>query len=216
MREITIIRPKRMEASLTGLVVEIDGKKQGKLGNGGRFSIQLADNAHEIYLHGGLMAGKHFSLRQPIPSGGHSYTFQIDMMSVTSGYAPVIRPSAGEQLKDTLRIITLMGAQLTEVLLNAKLREAVAKLPEARFVLLLGESEWSLTLCCGPERKTVYSSPYSQTQGGLIGATLNAINHADLHTPEGREKMTRQIFAEYLVYLPGYTQTGENELTYTG
>lgn len=216
MREIRIFRPKRMEAGMNGFIVEIDGKKEGKLGNGGQFSIQLDDNAHEIYLHGGFMSAKTFSVKQSVPADSHSYAFQVDMISITNGYAPVMRPTNGDRLKDTLRIISLIGAALTSALLDPKLHEAVRKLPEARFTIHLAPAEWHLILLCGAERKVLLSSPYSQTKGGLLGAAINAINHNDLQTPEGREKMIQQIFTEYLAYLPGYACTGVNELTYTG
>lgn len=216
MREIKLIRPKRMEAAMNGLIVEIDGKKEGKLGNGGQLVLQTDDNAHELYLHGGLLAGKAFSVKQPIPADTHAYTFQVDMLSITNGYAPVLRPTNGETLKDTLRIISLMGAMLTDALLHPNLRSLVVKLPEAKFSLRLDAQEWHLILSCGPEHKPVLSRPYSQTKGGLLGAAINLINHADLHTPEGRDRMIDQIFSEYLIYLPGYTRTGVNELTYTG
>ena len=211
MREITVIRPKRMEAAAVGLVLEIDGKKVGKLGNGGQASAQIDENSHELYIHGGLLAGKAFSAKLSIPAGPHSYTFQIDMLSITNGYKPVLRPTDGARLKDTLRSVTLIGVTLTDVLLNPKLHELAAALPEARFQLVLNEDKWCLMLMLGTQRQVITESPYSQTTGGLIGATLNIIDHADLKTPEGRMKMTDQIMTEYLAYLPGFSRTGADQ-----
>lgn len=60
-----------MEAAATGLVVDVDGQKgKDKLKNGGEITI---------------------------PAGPYSYTFQMDMLTTTNGYKPVLRPCGAER-----------------------------------------------------------------------------------------------------------------------
>lgn len=214
MRTIRINRPKRLEAAMTGLIVEVDGGKIGKLGNGTMCTAQIDEHAHELYLHGGKLAAKGFSTKLSIPAGDNSYTFQVDMMSISSGgssYKPVLRPCGDAVLKGTTRTVTLLGTTLTTVLLDEKLRELLVKLPQARLQLVLQQNQWGLLLCCESQKKAILTQPYSQAKGGLLALTLNTIEHGDLKTPEGLEKLTNQIFEEYINYLPDYKRVSPNE-----
>ncbi|MGN0746035.1 MAG: hypothetical protein ACI4ML_05120 [Aristaeellaceae bacterium] len=216
MREIRINRPKRMEAAMTGLQVELDGQRQGKLANGAQLAFPADEKAHELNLHGGMLAGKAFSAQLHIPAGIHSYAFQVDMLSLTNGYKPVLRPCGSERLPDCTRTITLIGTTLTMALMDDKLRGVLAQLPQARLSLDLADSQWQLLLCAGAARKAVLQQPYSQTKGSLLAGAINAIEHHDLQTPEGRSSMIQKLFDGYLRYLPDYEITVPNELAFRG
>ena len=54
MRTIIINRPKRIEASMSSLIIEIDGVNVGKLGNGKVFSTKVDEQSHELHIHGGF------------------------------------------------------------------------------------------------------------------------------------------------------------------
>lgn len=216
MREIRINRPKRMEAALTGLLVELDGQSQGKLANGKQLAFPADESAHELYLHGGMLANKAFSARLSLPAGSHSYAFQVDMLSITNGYKPVLRPCGQEVLHASTRTITLIGVTLTMALMDEKLRGILARLPQARLSVDLTDSQWQLLLCAGGARKAVLQQPYSQTKGSLLGIAINAVEHHDLQTPEGRAAMIQQLFDGYLRYLPDYEITATNELAFRG
>lgn len=214
MRTLRICRPKRMEAALVKLIVEVDEKNIGKLRNGNELSVSVDEQAHTLFVHGGKLAGKSFSSKLMIPAGSCSYSFQIDMLPVSgasNNYKPVFRPCGGSPLKDTTRVVTLLGATLTIALLDANLRDILAKIPQARLQLILEEQQWRLDLCAGAQRKAVLTQPYSQTKGKTLGLMINAIEHAGLQTPEGREKLTNQIFDQYVCFFPDYCRTGPNE-----
>lgn len=209
MRILKIRRPKDMKASLSKLIVEIDGEKVDKLANGQEITATIDERAHELYIHGGKLAGKEFSTKLMIPAGGFSYTFQTDMMEVntkygSSIYKPVLLPCGDTPRTEVSRVVQLMAATLTAMLLDQKLRDILIKIPEARLKLVLGQQEWGLVACVGTERKTLTTQPYSHRKGSLLAAVTNTIEHGDLQTPEGREKLTDMIFSEYLKYLPDY------------
>ena len=73
------------------------------------------------------------------------------------------------------------------------------------------EQQWRLDFCAGAQRKAVLTQPYSQTKGETLGLMINAIEHAELRTPEGREKLTNKIFDQYVCFFPDYCRTGPNE-----
>lgn len=217
MRQIRIIRPKRMEASATALVVDVDGQKgKDKLKNGTELTISLDEQAHELYIHGGMLAGKDFSEKLTIPAGIHSYTFQIDMLSITNGYKPVLRPCGSERLKDQTRTITLIGRTLTLALLDPGLRETMAKLPGCTLKIVLTQSKWGLVLCLGQEKKVVLEQPYSHHKGGLMAFAMNSIEAVATQDEEGRAKTMETLFAEYVGFLPGYQRVGADELRFLG
>lgn len=125
MRTLTIYRPKCMEASLCKLIVEIDGQPVGKLANGKDISATIDENAHELHLHGGKLAGKNFAVNMTIPAGGFSYTLQTNMLDVTakignSNYQPILLPCGNAPKQHASRVIQLMVATLTNALMDRK------------------------------------------------------------------------------------------------
>ena len=217
MRVINIIRAKRMNGAAMKLTVEVDGYKMGKLGNGQQLAVQVDENVHELYVHGGALAGKEFCDRLPIPAGTYAYGFQIDMISYKNNNTkPILRPCADTALPENLRTISLIGITLTSVLLDAKLRSALVQMPQAVFQLGLYEDGWLLFLCHGGQKQVLVRQPYGQTRGSLLAAAINAIEHGDLKTPEGRAKVTEKIFADYLNYLPDYHRVGPDTFMFKG
>lgn len=217
MRTLTIYRPKCMEASLCKLIVEIDGQPVGKLANGKDISANIDENAHELHLHGGMLAGKNFAVKMTIPAGGFSYTLQTNMLDVTSkmgnsDYQPILLPCGNAPKQHASRVIRLMVATLTNALMDEKLRGVLAKVPGVRLRLVIEEEKWGLIAVTGTEQKAVLVQPFSQRRSSLLAAATNAIEHGDLKTPEGRAKMLREIFDEYLQYLPDYRILGDGEL----
>lgn len=219
MRSIIINRPKRMEASMSSLIVEIDGVKVGKLGNGKVFSTKVDEQSHELHIHGGALAGKAFASKLKIPAGGFSYSFQVEMLTISGGtanYKPVLRPCGEAALNSTTRTVLLMGISLTIALLDEGLRDILKKLSNATLRLELSETEWRLDLCVEGQRKTVLTQPYSQQKGSLLAAVSNAIEHSGLHSPEDRTAFVDKLFDEWLNYLPDYRRVGPNELAFAG
>lgn len=217
MRKVRIVRPKRMEAAAAGLMVELDGKKTGeKLKNGSEVVLSLDENAHELHLHGGMLAGKTFQASLHIPAGIYSYSLRVDMLSLTNGYKPVLVIADAEAKENLDRTTLLIGATLSEVLMDDKLRAILRKLPGACVRVGFGQNEWGVAICCGQERKEILKQPYSQTKGSLIGLAINALEHADLNTPEGREKVNERIFDKFLNHLPDYRRVGSHDLQLLG
>ena len=72
MRTLRICRPKRMEAALVKLIMEVDEKNIGKLSNGNELSVSVDEQAHTLFVHGGKLAGKSFSSKLMIPAGSCS------------------------------------------------------------------------------------------------------------------------------------------------
>lgn len=211
MRTIKIYRPKMMEACACKLIVEMDGKVIGKLANGMDISAEVDEQKHELYLHGGMFAGKDFSCKLNIPAGRYDYTLQTDMLSLTNGYKPMLRPCGTAPMGSAPRLRLLLGSTLTTLLLDDKLRDILKKLPGSRLNLVLEQEQWRLDVRLGQERKTLFTSPYSQTKGKLMAAAMNAVEQADLKTPEGREKLTELFLRDYVAYLPDYHLTGPGE-----
>ena len=217
MRTLTIYRPKCMEASLSKLVVEIDGEAVGKLANGRDISATIDEKAHELHLHGGKLAGKNFAVKMTIPAGGFTYTLQTNMLDVTSkmgnsDYQPILLPCGNVPKQHASRVIRLMVATLTDTLLNPQFRDILATLPGRRVRLLVEAEKWGLVAFTESGQKTLLVQPFSQRKGSLLAAATNAIEHGDLKTPEGRAKMIREVFDGYLQYLPDYQLLDNDEL----
>ena len=221
MSTLHIFRPKCMEASASKLIVEIDGNTAGKLANGGCVSVSIDEQAHELHLHGGRFAGKNFCVKLTIPSGSYSYTLQVNMLSVTgklgnSDYQPILLPCDGIAKQNGSRLIQLLVAMMTEALLTPKVRDALAKVPQARVQLALAEQDWKLIAIVGTQQIVMMTRPYSRITGSLLGVAANSVDHMNLKTPEGREKLATQIFDDYMRYLPDYERTGNHELMLKG
>lgn len=216
MRTLKIIRPKAMEACAMKLTVEIDGHSVGKLANGKELSTEMDEQSHEIYLHGGLFAGKDFNYKLTIPSGSYSYNLQIDMLSVNDGYKPVLRPCGDTPIKASTRLNTLMAAELTELFFNEKLRGVLKDLPNARLQIVLGAEEWKLEVCAGSSaRRTVSTNGYSKYSGSVLGSAVDRVARQAFDTPEGQEEFFNKLHEMYLQYLPDYTRTAPNEYALT-
>lgn len=217
MRKIRIVRPKHMQAGMAGLTVEVDGKKTGeKLKNGSEVVLSLDENAHELRLHGGMMAGKAFQTSMHIPVGNFSYSLRVDMLSLTNGYKPVLVFADVESKESLDRTMLLIGATLSELLMDDKLRDILRKLPDTRIRVGFGSSEWGVAICCGPERRQILKQPYSQTKGSLLGLAINLLEHADMNSPEGLEKVNERIFEKFLNHLPDYRRIGRSDLQLLG
>lgn len=212
MRTLKIYRPKRMMGWASKMVVEIDGKKMDKLASGKEFSATIDEQAHELHVHFGLLAGKNCSAKLMIPAGSYSYAFQTEMMELTNGNKPVLLPYGGTPQNEPSRVVQLMVSTLTIALLDQKIRDILVKVPGARLRLVVEEQQWGLVICAGTEKKALLVQPYSRIKGSLLAVAINVLEHGDLQTPEGREKFTRMIFTEYLQYLPDYQQVGNCEL----
>lgn len=210
MRTLKIIRPKAMELSAVRLTVEIDGHSIGKIANGKELSTELDGQSHEIYLHGGFFSGKDTAYKLTIPAGDYSYNLQIDMLSLTNGYKPVLRPCGTTPGKTRTRRDTLMAAELTDLFLNEKLRE-VLKGVNGRLQIMLGTDTWKLDVCSGNARKTVTEMKYSSYNGSMLGAAVNNVEREKLSTPEGQREFFNMLYGEYLRFLPDYTRTAPNE-----
>lgn len=212
MRTLEIHRPKRMMACAMKVTVEIDGKKAGKLANGSELSIPIDEQAHEIRIHMGMLAGKKASSQLTIPAGSFSYALQTEMMEITNGTKPVLLPYGMPDRREPTRLVQLLVFTLTSVLMEQKLRDVLAAIPSARLQLVVGEQQWELVLFDGSVRKSVFSQPYSTQKGNVLALTANYIEHMELRDAESREKFADKIFAEYLQYLPDYQQVGRFEL----
>ncbi|MGN0184696.1 MAG: hypothetical protein ACI4AL_06225 [Aristaeellaceae bacterium] len=193
------------------LTVEIDGKQIGKLTNGHELSTSIDEQAHELHVHFGVLGGKKCSTKLMIPAGSFSYALQVEMLELTTGNKPVLVPCGGSVQNVPPRVVQLMVSTLTTALMDQKLRDIFIKVPGVRLQLVVEEQQWGLVACAGTARKTLLVQPYSQIKGSLLAAMNNYLEHADLHTPEGREKFTNMIFTEYLQYLPDYQQVGNHE-----
>ena len=217
MREIIINRPKRFECAANALHVEVNGKRLAKLKNGQRIVITADDAAQEIRVCGGFLCGKAFQDKLTIPAGTHGYTLQVDFISSTSSnYLPMLRPGVAEWVKDDNRTITLMGATLGKLLLDAALQELMRKLPGARLQLAIEQAGWKLILRADALQKVLYQGEYSKAVGGLTAALVNALEHGDLGTPEGRAKICDKVLTDYACRLPEYVRAGEDCITFKG
>ncbi len=217
MREIIINRPKRFECAANALQVEVNGKKLAKLKNGQRIVISADDGAQSIRVCGGFLCGKAFQDKLDIPAGPFAYTLQVDFItSTSSNYLPRLRPCGGEWVKDDTRTITLMGSTLCKLLLDANLREALRKFPEARLQLVILPTEWKLVLRQGSASKELFRDEYSHAVGGFAAAMVNALEHGDLKTAEGRAKICDKVLTDYACCLPEYVRAGEDCIVFKG
>lgn len=210
MREIIISRPRRFECSAVALKVEVNGKELAKLKNDKRIVMQVDEGPQVIRVHGGFWSGKAFQDTVKIPAGQYSYTFQVDFISASSSnYVPLLRPFGGDHEKDDSRTITLLGSTLSKVLLEEKVREALRNIPGASLKLMLLPKEWRVLLWHDGGGQILLRSEYSHATGGLTAAIMNAVEHADLGTAEGREKMLDTIMNNYIAWLPDYERDGK-------
>lgn len=193
------------------MTVEIDGKKIDKLANGQELSTTIDEQAHELHVHFGVLAGKKSSFKLMIPAGSFSYAFQTEVMELTNGSMPVLVPCGGSTQNEPSRVVQLMVSTLTAALMDQKLRDILVKVPDARLQLVVEEQQWGLVVCAGKERKTLLVQPYSKRKGSLLAAATNYLEHVDLHTAENRDKFVHMIITEYLQYLPDYQQIGNGE-----
>ena len=217
MREIIINRPKRFECSANALHVEVNGKRLAKLKNGQRIVITADDAVQEIRVRGGFLCGKAFQDKLSIPAGTHSYTLQVDFVSSdASNYLPVLRPAVKEWIKDDSRTVTLMGAELTKLLLDTKFRESLKTLTNARLHLMILPTEWRLVLYHDAGGGIVYRSEYAKANSGLAGAIVNALEHGDLGSAEGRAKICDKVLKDYACGLPEYVRIGEHGIAFKG
>ena len=217
MRTIRLIRPARMKAAALKLQVELDGNKAGKLANRSELTLEMDENAHELHMRGGLLASKDFCASLIVPAGSYSYCFQIDVIDFkTSGnYKPILRPCAGEPLKEDTRLRSLIGAASTLVLLDPKVRSALSQ-EDTRIQLRLEIDSWNLALVTGQQRTVIFSQPYSSRGGSLLSAAVGSMERLSVDTPEHREETIRHTFTEYLDLLPDYEHATEDSLRLRG
>lgn len=216
MREIVMSRPKRMECSAVALQVEVNGEKLGKLKNGQRMVMTADDGPQIIRVHGGFFSGKGFQDTLSLPAGSFSYELRVDFPSTGGGYEPVLRPCRGDFVKDDSRMIILMGAELTKLLLNEKFREGLRALVNARLHLMVLAKEWRLVLYHDGGGGIVYRCEYAKANAGFAGALISALEHGDLGTGEGRAKICRKVLDDYAACLPEYERIGEHGLVFKG
>ncbi len=204
MRNITIMRPKRMEAGAMKLQVFVDGSKSGDLANGKEISLSVDENKHEINAHGGLLAGKGFGFSINIPSGQYSYTFQVDMVNAKNGYTPVLRPTDGSRLKDDVKVRTIIGAETTQVLLKDEIRQRLTS--DSLIQPVLSDDKWQLVLNQNAQTSVLYEQSYSSTNvlGVVLGGIASAIDKMMYDTPEHKQETIDNLFDNYLKYLPDY------------
>lgn len=217
MREIIISRPKRFECAAVALNVTVNGRMLDKIKNNQRIVMQVDDGPQEIKVHGGFMSGKAFADTLKIPAGSHGYELRVDFISGNgSNYVPLLRPSSGEFIKADTRTITLLGATLCKLLMDEKLRDGLRNLPGAQLRLIILPTEWRVLLCHGDAAKTLFTSEYSHATGGLTAAMINALEHGDLKTPEGRAKICDKVMTDYASCLPEYERVGADGLVFMG
>lgn len=217
MRQITISRPRRFECAAVALRVEVNGKKLAKLRNDKRIVMQVDEGKQVIRVHGGFFGGKAFQDTIKIPAGQHEYDFQVDFISAAeTNYVPILRPCGGEFVKDDTRTVTLLGATLCKYLLEESVREMLRNLPDASIKVMLMEKEWRLVLFSGAGGKILLRSEYSRATGGLSAAIVNAIEHSDLGSQEGRDKLLEKIMTDYVAWLPEYERQGKYGVIFKG
>lgn len=216
MREVKIIRPKRLEAGANKLQVSLDGKKAGDLANGKELSFTLDEGIHEISGQGGLLAGKGFAFSVSIPAGTYSYCFQVDMVESRSGYAPVLRPTDGQRLKDDLKIRSIIGAEVTQTLLADDIRATLT--PDTVIQAELSDDTWKLTATESGRTRVLLEQGYSSTQvtGILLQAVASSLDKIVYSTAERRQETVDNLFANYLRYLPDFELVGGNALRFKG
>lgn len=215
MREIIISRPKRFECAAVALHVSVNGRKLAKLKNGQRIIMNCDEGPQEIHVGGGMF-NKKFQDTIKLPAGHFSYKFRVDFPSTGSSYEPVLRPSKGDFVKDDSRLVILMGAELTRLLLDEKFREGLRALTNARLHLMVLTTEWRLVVYHDAGGGIVYRSEYAKANAGLAGAVISALEHGDLGTQEGRAKICSKILDDYVACLPEYQRIGEHGVVFKG
>ena len=214
MREIIINRPKRFECAAVALHVEVNGKRLAKLKNGQRIVMNCDEGPQKIRICGGFFSGKAFQDTVNIPAGRFAYEFRVDFPSTSSSYAPVLRPSKGEFVKDDSRMVILMGAELTRFLLDEKFREGMKTLTNTRLHLMVLATEWRLVVYHDNGGGILYRSEYAKANRGLSGAVVSALEHGDLGTAEGRAKICNKVLDDYVACLPEYERSGEHGIVF--
>lgn len=216
MREIIINRPKRMECAAVALHVEVNGKRLAKIRNGQRIVMNCDNGTQLIRVCGGFFSGRSFQHTLTIPAGPFAYEFRVDFPSTGGGYEPVLRPCRGEFIKDDSRMLILMGAELTKLLLDEKFREGLKALVNARLHLMVLAKEWRLVVYHDGGGGVVYRSEYAKANAGLAGALISAMEHGDLGTQEGRAKICGKVLEDYITCLPEYERIGEHGVVFKG
>lgn len=213
MREIIIERPKRFECAAVALQVKINGEKQGKIKNGQQLTLTAEDGAVELQVCGGFLSGKSFRDTVHLPAGPQSYRFRVDFASTGGGYQSVLRPFRSSEGKDDLRLVLLIGAELTRLLLDEKFQAGMRKLSGAHLHLAIQPDAWQLVLAGG---KVIYEGQFAGANAGLAGALTSLIERTALKDPEKQHEFVTKLVAEYACALPQYQQTGEDEFTFVG
>lgn len=216
MREIIIRRPKRMECCAVKFIVELNGARLDKLRNGEHIEFTVDDGPQTICVRGGFLSGLKLRDTLAIPAGRHSYELQVDLPSTGSSYQPLLRPCKGEFLRDDNRLVTIMGVQLTRFLLDEKFRTVLKELSNPRIHLMVLPAEWRIVLFHNNGGGIVYQCEYAKANEGFAGALIGVIDHADLRSPEGRERITNKILDDYAACLPEYERIGKRGLVFKG
>lgn len=218
MREIIIERAKRMECCAVALQVRINGEKKGKVKNGEELVLTADDGAVELQVGGGFWSGKKFRDTIVLPAGTQSYRFRVEFVSMNnSNYYPLLRPYQGDREKtNDLRLVQILGAELTRLLLNEKLLASMRKLPEARLQLTLQPDAWLLSLSPDLGGQVIYRGQFADATLGLTGALSGLIERTALNKPEKQREYTAKLVAEYACALPQYRLLGDNEFTFVG
>ena len=215
MRELIIIRPKRMEASAVKMQIFLDGQKVGFLSNGNSIRLNIDENAHEISGRGGLFSAKSFAFQMMIPAGVYTYCFQVDMVGY-SDITPVLRPTNGMLLKNDTSARTMFGAIITQALLNPGVRanlnpgtEIQVSLSEEKWQLIAFENDRSFVLC-----EKNHSS--SEAFGFVMTVLASAMDKANFDTPEHRNETIYNLYDNYLKFLPDFEIVELNKLRFRG
>ena len=215
MREIIISRPKRFECAAVALHVSVNGRKLAKIKNGQRIIMNCDEGSQEIHVGGGMF-NKKFQDTIKLPAGHFSYEFRVDFPSTGSSYEPVLRPSKGDFVKDDSRLVILMGAELARLLLDEQFRAGLKALSNARIHLMVVATEWRIVLFHDHGSSIVYRAGYAKANEGLAGALVSALEHGDLSTREGCEKITNKVLDDYAACLPDYERIGKRGLVFKG
>lgn len=213
MREIIIERLRRFECSGMALRVTLNGEKQGKLKNGQQLSLTAEDGAVELQVCGGFLTGKSFRDTVYLPAGTQNYRFRVDFASTGGGYQSVLRPCSGLDLREDPRLVLLLGAELTRLLLDEKFQAGMRKLNDTHLRLTLQPDAWRLVLADG---KAIYTGQFADAHAGFAGAVTTLMERAALKDPEKQREFVTRLVAEYACALPQYQQTGEDEFTFVG
>jgi hypothetical protein len=198
------------------LQVLLDGEKAGKLVHGKEISLTVDEGEHQITGDGGLFA-KSFRFQLDIPSGKCSYCFQTDILSVRNGYLPIIRPSDGQRLKDDVTVRSVMGSEITRLLLNEKVRATLTA--DTVIQVNLSEDKWQVTAAENGQVRVLLEQGYSSTDatGSLILSVIaSALDSVAYSTPEQRQETLKNLFDNYLRYLPDYEITSGSTLRFKG